>query len=286
MNQTRVLNAFQNVVATGTAVCDLGPTLMGSTLEGIYLQLGGGALTKAMLITIQLKANGKIIWDTTGPVQDLINTYKGYTSAAGVLFLDFMEAKARTINGFQSGGIDLSKASGITQLRLEVAISGATTPTLAGYAEVSPAVPVKGEEAIRFLMLRRHRTTVNLPAAGEFPVFVPHLDPAGGGSVFKRIHLLSALTTAIRVVREGIDEFKFPVAVLQEQQKRAGRTPQANHVCFDPICDNIQAGRVWDTTSRPAPAGAGVRAATFFATVSGAETFVVETEELIRLNDY
>ena len=286
MNQTRVLQAFQNVVASGIAVVDLGPTLFGSTLEAIWLQLGGGAFTKSMITSIRLLANGKVIWDTTGSAIDTLNSYRSTATGASVLLLDFMEPKSRTVNGFQSGAIDLSLASKITQLRLEVTIAGATTPTLSGWAEVSPAVPVAGEEAIRFLMLRRHRFTVNIPAAGEFAIPVPHMDPAGGGSVFKRIQLFSANTTNIRVVREGIDELKLPVAVLQEQQKRAGRTPQANHVVYDPIVDNIQNGRVWDTTGSPPPSGAGVRSAQFFVTTSGAETFVVETEELIPLNAY
>jgi hypothetical protein len=285
MNQTRPLMAFQNVQGSGVAVCDLGPTLFGSTLENIVLVLGG-TFTKSMITSIQLKANGKVIWDSTGSVIDLINTYKGQPTAATVLMLDFMEVKARTVNGFQSGAMDLSAASGITQLRLEVTISGATSPTLSGWAEVSPAVAVPGEEAIRFLILRRHRLQVQAPGAGEFALPVPHMDPAGGGSVFKRIHLLSANCTDIRVSREGVDDFKVTKTVLQEQQKRAGRVPQANHVCFDPILDNIQNGRVWDTTTRPAPYGAGVRQALFFGTFSGSENFFIETEELIHLNDY
>jgi hypothetical protein len=285
MNQTRELQAFQNVAASGIAVCDLGPTLFGSTMECIHLNMGG-TFTASMMTSIQLKANGKVIWDTTGATQSLINAYKGQPNSANMLTLDFMEMKARTVNAFQAGGIDLSRDSGITQLRLEITISGATAPTLTGVAEVSPAVPMQGEQAIRFLMLRRHRQSVNAPAAGEYPIPVPHLDPAGGGSVYRRIHLLSANATNIRVQREGIDEYKVSKTVLQEQQKRAGRTPQTNHVCYDPVLDNVAQGRVFDTTSAPFPRGAGVRAATFFATFSGPETFVVETEELIHLGDY
>ncbi len=285
MNQTRVLQAFQNVVASGVAVCDLGPTLFGSTLEAIHLQLGG-TFTVSNITSVQLKANGKVIWDTTGAALNTINAFKGNPNTAGLLTLDFMEPRARTVNGFQAGALDLSLESGITQLRLEITISGATSPTLSGVAEVSPAVPIQGEQAIRFLILRRHRLQVQAPAAGEFAIPIPHMDPAGGGSVFRRIHLFSANATDIRVVREGVDEYKVSKAILQEQQKRAQRVPQANHVCYDPVLDNIANGRVWDTTSAPVPRGAGVRSATFFATFSASETFFVESEELIHLNDY
>ncbi len=285
MNQTRVLQAFQNVVASGVSVCDLGPTLFGSTLEAVHLVLGG-TFTVSNITAIALKANGKVIWETTGAALNTINAFKGNPNTVGLLTLDFMEPKARTVNGFQAGAMDLSTDSGITQLRLEVTISGATAPTLEGWAEVSPAVKIAGEEAIRFLILRRHRMQVQAPAAGEFAIPVPHLDPAGGGSVFRRIHLFSANCTDLRVVREGVDEYKVKKSILQEQQKRAGRTPQANHVCYDPVLDNIANGRVWDTTSAKPPLGAGVRAANFFGTFSAGETFFVETEELIHLNDY
>lgn len=286
MNQQRILQDFQGIANSGIAVCDLGPTLFGSTLESIWLELGGTSFTKSMITAIQLKANGKVIWDTTGPAVDTINSYRNAATGASILLLDFMEPNARTVNGFQSGAMDLSLASGVTQLRLEVTITGATAPTLKGWAEVSPAVAVKGEEAIRFLILRRHRQQVTASSAGEIALPVPHLDPAGGGSVFKRIHLFSANCTDIRAVREGIDEYKVKKSILQAAQTRAKRVPQANHLVFDPILDNIQNGRVWDTTSKPVPYGAGVRAAQFFATFSAGETFFVETEELIHLNDY
>ena len=41
MNQLKKLQAFQNVVATGTAIVDLLPTVGGNVLESIWLTLGG-----------------------------------------------------------------------------------------------------------------------------------------------------------------------------------------------------------------------------------------------------
>lgn len=281
MNQLRVLNPFNNVVASGIANCDLNP-LLGTTLEGINLSLAGTSLTKAMITLIQLKANGKVIFETSGTNLDLGENFKNYTAAdATKLTIDFMDRKARTVNAFQAGAIDLSPGSGITNLRLEVTIAGATAPQLSGIAEVSPAIAIPSEEAIRWLIHRRHRNSQTIGAAGTFSLQVPHIDPSGGGSVFKRVLVYSANCTAIKAMREGITEFEVTKAENEWIQKRAGRSPQTNLVVFDPVLDNVMAGRVWDT--RPA---SGVRSAQLYGTFSAGETITIETEELIPLSMY
>lgn len=275
------LNPLNNVVASGLATCDLN-NLLGSTLEAINLTLSGTTFTKSMITLIQLKANGKVIWESTGARIDAAELFKGSYSDPSRLCLNFMETRARTINAFQSGAIDLSPASGITNLRMEITISGATAPQLYGMAELSPAVAVAGEEAIRWLIARRHATTYTVPAAGQKVALpVPHIDPSGGGSVYKRINFYSAYMSAIQVVRNGLIEFDLTTADLAQIQRRAGRVPQSNLVVFDPILDNIQSGRVWDT--RPS---SQVQQAILYGTFSAVETITIETEELIPLSMY
>jgi hypothetical protein len=281
MNRLQIMNPFNNVVAAGVANCDLN-SLLGTTLECINLTLGGGAFTKAMITLIQLKANGKVIWESDGTKCDTLESFKNYATAdATKLSINFMEPKAKTVNAFQAGALDLSPESGITNLRLEVTIAGATTPSLSGIAELSPAVDIPSERAIRFLMLRRHRVTQTIGAAATFALQVPHLDPSGGGSVFKRIAIYSANCTAIKAMREGITEFEVTKLENEWIQKKAGRSPQANLVVFDPVLDGIQAGRVWDT--RPANM---VKSAQLYGTFSAGETITIETEELLPLNLY
>lgn len=280
MNQLRPLNPFNNVVASGIANVDLNP-LLGTTLESINLSLGG-TFTKAMCTLIQLKANGKVIFETDGTKLDASENYKNYATAdATKLSINFMEPKAKTVNAFQAGAIDLSPQSGISNLRLEVTIAGATSPTLSGIAEVSPAFDVPSERLIRFLIARRHRNSQTIGAAGTFSLQVPHLDPSGGGSVYKRILIYSANCTALKAMREGIAEFETLKAEHEWVQKKALRAPQTNLHVFDPILDGIQAGRVWDT--RPE---AGVRSAQLYGTFSAGETITIETEELLPLGAY
>lgn len=283
MNQIRPLNPFNNVVNSGIANCDLN-TLLGTTLECINLNLGG-TFTKAMITLIQLKANGKVIFETTGANLDASENFKNYASAdATKLSINFMEnyRGVKTVNAFHAGAWDLSQGSGITNLRLEVTITGATSPTLSGTAEVSPAIDIPSERAIRYLLKRRHRTTQSIGAAGTFPLQVPHIDPAGGGAVYQRIMVYSVQANAIQVIREGVTEFQVTKNEQEWIQRKAGRAPQTNLIVFDPLLDGIQAGRVWDT--RPV---AGVRNAQFLATFAAAEASItIETEELLSLGDY
>jgi hypothetical protein len=279
MNKVFPLNPFNNVLAAGVANCDLN-NLLGNTLEAIDLTLGG-TFTKSMMTLIQLKANGKVVFETTGAALDALEQFKSYPADATHLSINFMDTKARTLNGFQAGAMDLGPQSGITSLRLEVTISGATAPTLAGLAELSPSIAVASEQGIRWLISRRHRAIQTIAAANTYALQVPHIDPVGGGSVFRRIAIYSANLTYLKAQRNGVFDFDHSVADLQFLQKKAGRTPQANLTVFDPTLDNISAQRVWDTTP-----GAKCTQAILYGTFSAGETITIETEELIPLAMY
>jgi hypothetical protein len=58
-------------------------------------------------------------------------------------------------------------------------------------------------------MVRKHRITYTAPAAGTFALPIPHLDPAGGGSAYRRIYFYSANMSAFKTVREGIAEHEL-----------------------------------------------------------------------------
>lgn len=280
MNKQMILDPFTNVVASGVAICDMNKFL-GTVLEKITLNLGGTTFTKAMITKIELKANGKVIFETDGSKLDASNLYNAATAEATFLKLDFMDRRANTVNARQAGSIDLSAGSGIASLRLEITIAGATAPTLVGFCDVSPPTSDPAEAGIRGLILRRHRATFVVGAAGQYALPVPHLDPAGGGSNYRRINVYSANMTAMKTVREGITEHEVTKAQNESSQKDNFRVPQANLFVFDPVQDGQLAGRTWDT--RPA---AGVRSAQFYATFSAGETITIETEELLPYAAY
>jgi hypothetical protein len=280
MNKQIPLDPFTNVVASGVAISDMNKFL-GSVLEKITFTLAGTALTKAMITLVQLKANGKVIYETDGSKLDASNLYNGGYNDAAILKLDLMDRKAITVNARQAGALDLSAKSGITSLRLEVTISGATAPVLSAVGDVSPPSEDPSEAGIRWLITRRHRATQTIGAAGTFALAIPHIDPAGGGSNYRRVHIYAANITGIKSVREGITEHELTSTQLIASARDNGKSPQANLVVFDPVQDGQLQGRTWDT--RPA---SGVRSAQFYATFSGGETITIETEELIPFSAY
>lgn len=279
MNKQMILDPFQNVANSGVAICDMNKFL-GTVLEKITLTLGG-TFTRAMITSLVLKANGKIIFETDGTKLEASNVYNGATTDVTLLKIDFMDRKAVTVNARQAGAIDLSAGSGITQMRMEVTIAGATSPTLVGFADVSPPTADPAEAGIRGLLARRHRATYVVGAAGTFALPIPHLDPAGGGSNYRRIYLYSANCTAIKTMREGVTEHELTKLQNEAAQKDNFKAPQANLVVFDPVQDGQLSGRTWDT--RPV---SGVRSAQFYATFSAGETITIETEELLPYAAY
>jgi len=279
MNKQIPLDAFMNVQNSGLAYSDMNKFL-GSVLEKITFVLGG-TFTKSMITLIELKANNKTIFQTDGSKLDASKLYLGGASDATILTLDLMDRKAVTPNARQAGTLDLSAKSGITQLRLEVTISGATNPTLAAFADLSPPTDDPAEAGIRWLILRRHRSTQTIGAAGEFSLQVPHLDPSGGGSNFRRIYIFSSNLTRLKAQREGVTEFDLSKAQLEAAQKDNFRVPQTGMVVFDPVQDGQLQGRTWDT--RPS---SGVRSAQLYGTFSAGETITIETEELLPLAAY
>jgi len=284
MQKQVILDPFQNVANSGVAINDLSKFL-GSVLEKITLTMGG-TFTKSMITLIDLKANGKSIWTSSGIRLDASNLYNGGVSDVTVLKIDFMDRKANTVNARQAGAIDLSQGSGIANLRLEVTIAGATSPTLVGFADVSPpvrpgSVEEKDEFGIRPLIARRHALTYVAPAAGEFAIPVPHMESAGGGSAFRRIYIYSAQANKIKTVREGVTEHELTKLQNENAQKDNGKTPQTNLIVFDPVQDGQMTGRIWDT--RPSM---GCRSAQFYVTFAAGETVTIETEELIGLGAY
>jgi hypothetical protein len=279
MSKFIVLNPFQNVVASGIATTDL-RHLLGTTISRIQLRLGGTTFTKAMMTLIQLKANGKVIWESTGSRTDSRMQWRGITANAAFLSLDFTEVRAKTRAAQMAGALDTT--IGVRDLRLEVTIAGATAPTLDGVAEVNDPQIDANLAGLRPLIARVHFFTQTIGAAGTFPLLVPHFDPNAGGSIFKRIVVFSANMTGARVERNGIREFEVLSAAQNNYMGiEYGRTTQASVFPLDFMLDGFIESGVLDT--RPA---AKCSNAIAYGTFSAGETITVEAETLEPLDVY
>lgn len=263
---------FNNVVAAGVATCDLN-NLLGYTVERLILNLGGTTFTKAMLTGLQLKANGKIIYDSTGSCVDTRNQYRGITANANFLTIDFAEIRSKTELGQNIGALDTTQ--GIQNLRLEATISGATAPTLQGWAEVSPPQLDPAQKATANLIARVHRATITIGAAGQYSLPVPHFFPSDGGSIFKRIAVFSANMTALMIKKNGIVIEDSIKALNDFNTTEYRRVPQTGLYVADFIVDDNQS-QVLNTRNAQTMECLG--------TFSAGETITIESELLEPLN--
>jgi hypothetical protein len=266
--------AFQNVVASGIATCDLNG-LLGYTIERLILQLGGTSFTKSMIVGLQLKANGKIIYDTTGPRLDTRNQYRGITANAGFLTIDFAEIRAKTELGQNLGCLDTT--AGLSSLKLEVTIAGATAPTLTAFAEVNSPQVDPAQAATRGLISKVHSSTLTIGAAGTFSIPVPHLAPSDGGSIFKRIAFFSSNLTALVIKKNGVVIEDSVKALNDFNQGEYRKVPQAGLYVYDAIIDDIQS-QVLNTRN--------AQTMEVLGTFSAGETITVEAELLEPLSSF
>lgn len=279
MSKFLQLQPFQNVVANGVATTDL-RHLLGTTISRITLYLGGTALTKAMLTMIQLKANGKVIWDSTGSRNDVRMQWRGIGASAAFMDIDFTEVKAKTRAAQMAGALDTT--IGVRDLRLEITTAGATAPTLAGEAEVNEPQIDANLAGLRPLIARVHHFTQTIGAAGEFPLLVPHLDPNSGGSIFKRIMVHSNQMTGCRIERNGIREFeRLSVAGNNFVGAAYGRVAQTGLFPMDFMLDGFIESGVLDT--RPA---AKCQNAIVYGRFAAGETITIEAEVLEPMDVY
>jgi hypothetical protein len=265
----RKLYPFQNVVATGMATVSLS-NLLGWTINRVILQLGGGALTKAMLTGLRMKANTKTIFDDTGARTDDRMEYRGIAANAAFLTLDFSEIRSKTVQGQLLGAIDTT--AGIETLNIEADIAGATTPTLAGYAELSE--PQTGL-ATRGLIAKVLNVTQGFAAAGTFPFQLDFGKEVP--TTVKRVHFFGSTVTAVEVKKRGISIFEaLPDAVNDFIQTEYQRTPQANVYHVDFIVDGNQSNALPLMKESPTE---------FLVTVSGAGNVTAVVELLDPLGN-
>jgi hypothetical protein len=267
----------QNVVATGVATINFA-NLLGYAVEYILLELSGGALTKAMLTDLDIKANAKTIVKDAGSRMDDRMEYRGETSLASYLVIAFDESRARTelrgaavIDGEKIGAIDTT--FGIASLTGEITITGATTPGLKAYAEVSAAPIV--DDRFRGMIGKHLNFTVSPAAAGTFLFDVPQ--GRAQGAIIKRIFLHGSTVTGYEVKKNGITVQKANSAALNTyQQQREGRVPQANVQVIDFIKDGNQSAAL---------NAANANSMEYYMTVSGAGNVVVGVELYDPLNN-
>jgi hypothetical protein len=242
MQFIRVLEPFQNVTATGRAVLS-SKVVLGNVIERVYLVLGGGAFTKAMITAIRVRVNGKVIFgDVSGTLLDLIQRYTLLNNTVGYLTIDFTEPVARSIQGQLMGAWN-TNAAGINDFTIEVDIAGATTPTLSGWVQLrapGSMSPQNGfDPQLAPVMRGLIPTTIPVTAAGETQNDVNY--GSGGTSLIKRLFISSSILTSFRIKRDSLDVFETVTPALNTYiELDYGRVAQTNMYVWDPLMDGNQ----------------------------------------------
>ena len=242
MQFIRQLEPFQNVLATGRAVLS-SKLVLGNVIERVYLVLGGGAFTKAMITAIRVRLNGKVVFgDVSGTNLDLVQRYLLLNNTAGYLTIDFTEPVSRSIQGQLMGSYN-TNAAGVTDFTIEVDIAGATTPTLAGWVQLrapSSMAPEKGFDPNLAPVLRAViPTTIPVTASGEIQADVNY--GSGGNSLIKRLFIFSSVLTSFRIKRDALDIFETVAPALNTYiELDYGRVAQTNLYVWDPLMDGNQ----------------------------------------------
>lgn len=229
---TRYGLPFSNVTANGTATNQITP---GRTLENFRLKLGG-TFTKAMITLLRIKANGKTIIEGSGTQLDMINAYRGESTAAAFLDLQFADYKMLSEIDRMVGAFDTSL--GIQNITTEVTIAGATAPVLTPILVESANQKAPNGDAVPFagLMSKILSYPFNVSTGGKLAVNVP-FGPQSG-AIIKRFHVFhGGQMTGATVKQDGLVIHESVTAENQFGQQKAGRVPQSNVYTIDFVLD-------------------------------------------------
>jgi hypothetical protein len=233
---------FSNVVPTGTATNQVTP---GRTLENLRLKLGGTAMTKAMIPSIKIKANGKVIIEASGTELDKINAYRGLPVDAAFLDIAFADYSLNNEFDRMVGAFDTSM--GISNITTEVQIAGATAPVLLPILVESAQQKQRTGEYAPFapLISKLLRYPFSQATGGRLPVNVP-FGPQSG-SIIKRLHVFhGGKMTGATVKEDGLVIHESLKDENEFEQKVQGRVPQANVYTLD-FCVDGAIGKSLDT---------------------------------------
>lgn len=242
MQFIRQCEPFLNVAANQRAVLN-SKLVLGNVIERLYLVLGGGAFTKAHLLQIRARLNGKVTFgDITGTNLDLLQRYLLLNNTAGFITIDFTEPVARSIQGQLMGAINMN-AAGVNDFTVEVDIGAATTPTLQAWVQMRSPASMTADKGFDPTMAPVIRglipTTIPITGAGEFQADVNY--GSRGQSNIKRLVIYSTILLGLRIKRDSLDVFESVTAALNTYvQLDYGRVAQANMYVWDPLVDGNQ----------------------------------------------
>lgn len=272
-----LLEPFENVGNTSQAVLTT-ERLWPNTLEQLILVMGG-TFTKAMISRIQIRFGTKVIWDLTGNELTDLNEFEGRVQTATVLVLPFMNTRARTLAQQYLFAPDF-KALGVRKVQIIVDIVGATSPTLAAYADIVAPGLLGGAGNMVF------RQILNTPLTPSAAVTDQPQQINFGqakGARLRGLHFFSNLVTVLKIKRDGLDFFEgVPLATQNALLQEARWVPQSNVYSF--VADEDDNSDKTLTSLRDDGAGGSLVPQQILMSTSGSGSFRVLADVLAGLD--
>lgn len=241
------LTNLQNVAPGNIATLKVPVGPNAPTYDQIKLVLSGG-MTAANIEYVRGKANGRIFLDEgTGTILQARDAYRGITTEAAFVVLDFSEPKAR--NGAAEQLLASVPGHLLQDLSFEIKIAAAA-PALGRIKAVAIYRPPTSNPFIRKMI----STAQSFAGAGtDAAPNIMYLPVGDAGGKIKRIWLhesVAGVTTAVQVRIANNVVHEVARAELENDAKRNGLTPQASIVALDFISDGNLAGML-DTSRAP-----------------------------------
>jgi len=271
------LEPFENVGNTSVAVLTT-ERLWPNTLEQLVLVLGG-TFTKAMITRLQIRFGTKTVWDLTGPELVDLNEFEGRVQTATVLTLPFMNTRARTLAQQYLFAPDF-RALGVRKVQIIVDITGATSPTLACFADVVAPGLLAGAGNSVFRQLLNTPLTPSAAVADQ-PQQLNY--GQAKGARLRALHFYSALVTELKIKRDGLDFFEGIALATQNALLTEARwTPQTSVFSF--VADEDDNTDKTLTSIRDDGAGGSLVPQQILMTTSGSGSFRAIADVLAGLD--
>ncbi len=221
----RVLKV-ENVGSGKTAIITPG---LGATYDKFILNLGGN-LVAADISEIRIKANDVEIFKDTGTNLDLRQTYNGIDTDAGEITIDFTEPDAKASVEQYLASIPANLLKKLT-IEVDIADNIGEGETYSMTVDAEFRGPTKNA-----FILKRRKFNYYAAGAADHDLFLP---TGIAGGIIKRVwlHEGDAVTKAMLRVGGFIAQNYKTVAVLERQQVRNKKVPQAGMVVLDFVQD-------------------------------------------------
>jgi hypothetical protein len=241
------LTNLQNVAPGNVATLKVPVGPNSPTYDQIKLVLSGGMLASHIL-SVRGKANGRIFLDESGGTDlQSRDAYRGVTTDATFVVIDFTEPKAR--NGAAEQLLASVPGHLLQDLTFEITVSG-VAPALGRIKAVAIYRPPSANPYIRKML----STSQAFAAAGtDAAPNIIYLPTGNAGGKIKRVWIKESVDNVITGVQMRIANnviHDAQIAELENDAKRNLLVPQATWVVLDFISDGNLAGML-DTGTAP-----------------------------------